>query len=299
MNKLLLSAKWWNQNRPSSLPSQQSEICKIISNFEKVKPTLELTARKRDRIEIGKSLKTLAQTEKALQRDLRAVKKADDKKVVSNLVGIQKELAAARSRLRKSFTIDGGPKGKPPATKGSGRSGVPSAAMADADEKGGVAGTVEKIVNSADKAWGIIKGDKPTTGSKYCNALPKGYAATQMSGWKKSVIDWPFVIPTWPLGLELVNIQFKIVFLHHGTCLETGGFWVNGFSVFAKTIDTDMTVTVDATASVSGSPYNAGSASHPIGAVPLQVSVTLDGWFNSKNYGYELTAYGDGSLSSV
>lgn len=287
MAKATLTAVSWKKSKPKSLKT--SEIDKALPAFEK----LDAGFGKGATGDVDKHAKAAKALKDAIAKDLAAVKKAKDKDGEKLLTDLQKQADAKAGEAEKYFE-----KGTVTIEKVSGKSG--GGAPGGAPGSGGGSAAVEAfngVVNAANTAWDIIKDGKPqtTASSKYCEAVPKDLKFTDLAGWKEHSQTWKYSFKN-KMGVTCYECEFTLSFQHSGTTDKVPGQFLTNFNIFCKKSDVVWGYTVNANASVSGKPFNSGSKTAPIGAIPLQFSFTVETPFWSDTQGFQATAHGNGAL---
>lgn len=293
---VVLDKKFWDKNKPKCL--KKCELDKCIAQYDK---TVKTAADKKW-VGVDSILKDVAKiielTMKAIVKDMAEAKKAKDKKAEQTLKDLQKDVNKKKSEYDKYFVLGAL---ESTTAKNSGSGSVPSAAIADAGggKPGGAGGlaVVKVLINAADKAWGILKDGKPvlTTGSKYCQAVPKEFKFTDLSGWKTFSGSHSGSQKNF-LGMKVIEFDLTLSFQHHGSSLSSGGFFLTNYTIFVKKASVLWGFTCDINATVSGSPFNSGKPAFPVGAIPLTLSIMTGGMLQTKSKGFKYTAHGDGKL---
>jgi hypothetical protein len=99
--------------------------------------------------------------------------------------------------------------------------------------------------------------------------------------------------------VDVIEAEFKYSFKYAGVTEKyKDALFVTNFCVWSPNCSVSWGWGFDANASVQGSPYNAGSKTKIIGAVPILVQMASSG-MNTKSITMELTAHGDGKLTSA
>jgi hypothetical protein len=159
------------------------------------------------------------------------------------------------------------------------------------------------LVNVAKTAWEIIKDNKPSAQaqSAYCQAMPskKKVAWEDLKGWKTLTGEWPYkaytTLDKW-FGLDpSIDLLFHVEFRFGGHTDKTPGLFLDDFRVSCKPNNVDWPWKVNVNASVHGNPYNVGS-SVPIGAIQVEITLSMESWRQSKGEIWRLTASADGKI---
>ena len=296
-----LSKKWWLKNKPSCLSKSEIDTC--IGNYD---ATVNAAAAKKWKIDekLGKSIpKSIETMQKAVQKDSATAKKAKDKKAEQLLKDVLKDVDSKKSEFDKHLQLKNQSESQ---VANGGMSGAPSGAdvasstdgQAAKAASGGGAAVVTAIVNAASAGWKIMQDGKATlsSGSKFCQALPKGKSFTEFSGWKTFSGSHTGHTENF-FGVNVVEYDLTVTFQYLGTSSATGGWFVGNFSIFVKNASVSWGWSADIDASVSGSPFNAAKPEAPIGAIPLVLSISVAG--NSKSMtSTKYTAYGNGKLTN-
>jgi hypothetical protein len=286
-----LTKAWWDKNKPKSL--KKSELDKFVGGYEK--SVVAATAKKwqidgKMYESVNESIQAVM---KALEKDMGEAKKAKDSDGEKLLRDLQKTVESKKVEAGKFAEIK--KKVNLPAASASASGTVPVAA---ASAPGG--GGADTIINAANAAWGIIKDGRPTltSGSKFCQAVPKGLDFTELSGWQTYSGSH---FGSWenPLGIKFVTWDLTVTFQHHGTSKKTGGAFVTNFTIFCKECSVIWGYGLNVQASVSGAAFNAGKPGAPVGAIPLMLSISPSGPVNGETFGTLYTAYGTGALKAA
>ena len=136
-----------------------------------------------------------------------------------------------------------------------------------------------------------------TTPSDWANALPHNI-------WP-GLLDWPVLD-----HLKRRRSSRLGFHIHDGKGDKTGeffyrmewdcngqfsgnGHYINNATMVVENVSVNPLL-ADVTAVMSiGKPFNFGSASNPLAALPVRVEARLDNWFNTGTYTAEITLYGD------
>jgi len=301
----ILEPKWWKDNAPDSIAT--GEVQKALDELAKLKANLK---KEKDPTNYFKGLEKIAKT--AVPKDEQTAKKKNDKEAPKVLAQIKKAAEEERKDVEELLlTGDGDDGGQPggqsgiavPEPKGADTSSSAPGGGEGATPMGGGKEVVDTIVNLAKEGWAIVKDNAPdaTAETTYCQAMPdkKQLAWEDLSGWKKASDKWSFQYKTkfyrtFSFG-PTVDIDFQLDYLYGGHSDVTPGLFLNNYSIWCKTIDVPWGWTVNVDAKTSGKPFNAGSATKPVGAIEVRVSVKYGTKLTSKSKAWAITCAGDGS----
>ena len=154
------------------------------------------------------------------------------------------------------------------------------------------------IANMAATGWSIIKDNAPQASAKgtFCNAIPKALPFNKLSGWKS--FSKSFVLSYHDkLTREFCHVDLVLDFDWGGVIDGEKGSYLTNFNVWPKNVSVGFLWTLNLDASVSGSAFNAGSKTEPIGAIPLLVSWNLKSFADNFSESMKITARGDGKYT--
>ncbi|MCG2726908.1 MAG: hypothetical protein L6420_11780, partial [Elusimicrobia bacterium] len=136
-------------------------------------------------------------------------------------------------------------------------------------------GTIDKIVNLMEKAFGIIEKNKPVVNitTNYANAVPYGTSHwTQLQGWSKpGTRKYAFSMKNL-YGGEVVKVIYQVHWTYGGNLAGKGKF-LTGVTVEPIRITAGWGYTVDLTAAVPDSTVaNVGTSEDPIASMQVQLN---------------------------
>lgn len=134
--------------------------------------------------------------------------------------------------------------------------------------------TIDRIVNLAEKIWGIIEKNQPIAevNVKYANAVPYGIQHwTQLQGWSKpKTVKYSFVAKN-AYGIQVVKVVYQ-VHLTYGGNYQGKGKFLTGVTAEPISVETAWGYKVSLTAEVPDSTIaNVGTHDDPIASMQLQL----------------------------
>jgi hypothetical protein len=301
---------WWKQNAPESIAT--GEIQKALADLTKLKSSM---FKDLDPTAYLKGLEKLLKN--ALPKDERAAKKSKDKDSGRALALIK---SAAEDQL-KNLEKNAGTlvSAKSTGTLPKARAGVavptPSGVGAQAGAKsgggssGGQGVSLDSMVNLGKTAWEIVKEGSPTSAAKsaYCQAMPskKQLPWEEISDWKTFSTEWERCWQTSffkgltpvPSGADSdIRVKLQLEFDWNGQSKKAAGLFLNNCSVWSKYSKSIKDWHLDVDATVQGNPKNIGSASKPVGAIQLRVTIQVRGPKQVVSEQFAITCGGDGSI---
>lgn len=134
--------------------------------------------------------------------------------------------------------------------------------------------TLDRIVNLAEKIWGIIEKNQPIAevNVKYANAVPYGIQHwTQLQGWSKpKTVKYSFVAKN-AYGMQVVKVVYQ-VHLTYGGNYQGKGKFLTGVTAEPISVETAWGYKVSLTAEVPDSTIaNVGTHDDPIASMQLQL----------------------------
>ena len=291
--KFELDSGWWKKNAPESIGN--GAVAKALVDISKAQADLEKSGN------FDGYAKALEKLRVAIGKDEAIAKAKKDKEAIALLADAKKAADAQEDEQKKRLTVkDGGTESGPSAQSGI---SVPplekggEAAVAMEAEGGGGTKVVDSIVNGLDKAWTIIKDNKPDSSAKssFCQAVPGNIPFNELYDWKSGSTSWPWIKENL-VGTNVVEAEFQLDYLWNGRTDSVRGLFLNNYNVWCKSIDVAWGFTVNVDATVSGSPFNSGTRDAPVGAIPLLISAQVKGVFQSKAKTWKITCHGNKKL---
>jgi hypothetical protein len=291
--RVQLDSSWWKKNAPESIAN--GGVAKALVDVSKAQADLEKSAN------FDGYAKALEKVRAAITKDEALAKAKKDKEALSLLADAKKAADGQEDEQKKRMTLkEGGSEGGPSAQGGISVPVLAKEAIAMSDEGGGGGGgtkVVDSIVNALDKAWTIIKDNKPDSSAKtsFCQAVPANIPFNELYDWKSNSQSWSWIKENLA-GMKVVEAEFHLDYLWNGQTDSVRGLFLNNYNVWCKSIDVAWGFTVNVDATVSGNAYNSGSRDAPVGAIPLLISAQVKGVFQSKATTWKVTCHGNKKL---
>lgn len=161
---------------------------------------------------------------------------------------------------------------------------------------------IDKIVNLAEKIFGIIKENKPVVNitTNYANAVPYGTSHwTQLQGWSKpSTRKYAFSMKN-GFGSEVVKVVYQVHWTHSGNFQGKGKF-LTGVTVEPISVNAAWGYTVDLTAEVPDSTVaNVGTSEDPIASMQVQLNWKISTVIKVINEKAIYYVQGDGFMEQI
>jgi hypothetical protein len=165
-----------------------------------------------------------------------------------------------------------------------------------------ILGTIDRIINLADKLWSIIEKGKPVAAEKvsYANAVPSGITHwSQLQGWSRpSVKRYEFSAKNM-LGLKAVSVIYQVHWTHGGNFQGKGKF-LTGVSVEPILISVPLGYGVDLNALVPDMTVaNIGTQDDPVASMQVQLSWTISTPFKVIKEKAVYYVQGDGFIQEI
>ncbi|HEX3744333.1 MAG TPA: hypothetical protein VHW09_10400 [Bryobacteraceae bacterium] len=154
----------------------------------------------------------------------------------------------------------------------------------------------DTIINGLDKAWAIVKDNKPDSSAKtsFCQAIPGKIPFNELYGWKNESMPFSYELKN-KLGITVIDVQLQLDCLWYGQSTKARGLFLNNFNVWCKSCDVEWGWTLNIDATVSGNAFNSGSKDAPVGAIPLIVSVQAKTMLINTTKSWKFTCHGNGA----
>ena len=290
--KFQLDVAWWNKNAPDSL--ENGAVSKALGDVTKAQADLEKSAN------FDGYSKALEKVRAAISKDEGVAKGKKDKDALALLAEAKKVVDSEEGEQKKKLTLkDGGTEAGPGGQGGVAVPALPknsqaATAMSGGDEGGGGTKVVDSIVNALDKAWTIVKDNKPDSSAKssFCQAVPANIPFNELYDWKSASTSWSWIKENLA-GINVVEAEFQLDYLWNGQTDGVRGLFLNNYNVWCKSIDVAWGFTVNVDATVSGNAFNSGTKEAPVGAIPLLISAQVKGVFQSKAKTWKVTCHGN------
>lgn len=137
---------------------------------------------------------------------------------------------------------------------------------------------IEKIINIAQKIWGIIKDNAPVVSinTKYATAVPKGIESwTDLSNWKKPKVYTYGFYASNLYGITVIHVRYKVVYTYGGD-YKGKGKYLTGVTIVPEKTNVAWGYRFDMSAEVPDTTVtNVGSYSNPLAALQLKLGWTI------------------------
>ena len=92
---------------------------------------------------------------------------------------------------------------------------------------------VDTIINGLDKAWTIVKDNKPDSSAKssFCQAVPGNIPFDKLYSWKTETMPFGYVLEN-KLGITVIDIKLQLDCLWFGQAATARGVFLNNFNVW-------------------------------------------------------------------
>ena len=138
--------------------------------------------------------------------------------------------------------------------------------------------TLDRIINIAEKIWGIIEKNQPVVdiNVKYANAVPYGIQHwTQLQGWSKPKTKTYSFVAKNLYGISVVKVVYQLQFRHSGNYQGKGKF-LTGVTIEPVSVETLWGYKVSLVAEVPDSSIaNVGTHEDPIASMQVQLRWTI------------------------
>ncbi|MCX5785494.1 MAG: hypothetical protein NTX59_07380 [Elusimicrobia bacterium] len=163
-----------------------------------------------------------------------------------------------------------GPVINPPMTD-PGTPGTPGVGLGDIN---GVIGTLDNIVNLAQKIWDIIQANAPVVNItvNYANAVPYGTSHwTQLQGWSKPATKkYAFSMKN-GFGSQVVKVTYQVHYVYAGNFQGKGKF-LTGVTIEPLNVEASWGYKVDLVAEVPDSTVaNVGTSADPVASMQVKL----------------------------
>ena len=166
----------------------------------------------------------------------------------------------------------------------------------------GVIGTIDSIVNLADKIWTLIEKNQPVVSvtTHYANAVPYGMTHwSQLQGWSKPAVKkYAFAMKN-GFGSEVVKVAYQVHFTHSGNLAGKGKF-LTGVTIEPVSITTSWGYKVTLVSEVPDSTIaNVGTSADPIASMQVQLRWTVHTAVKDITSKAIYYVQGDGTLQEI
>lgn len=162
-----------------------------------------------------------------------------------------------------------------------------------------IADSTRDLLNGAALVWQVIEAGRPSANveTQSAQALPKGVAWTQLSGWQGPAVQrFEIVFKNW-LGVEAVKMRFRLQFVHSGEYRKKGHY-LTAVALIPEGVTALWGYQVNASVSVPGL-YNLGSDRDPVAGLWLALNWKIETTLASKAFSRGFLVRGDGRVSEV
>ena len=251
-----LDLRWWKKNRPNSL--RQGAVETALEEFDKVVKEVQRSH------QYGLLFKSLGKLKAAIAKDAQVLRKSKDKGGLKFLADFEKLAHSKVQAKQKHLSISGLSH-----TGFKSNSGV----RAEAGTSGG--DELSRIIRTGDASWSLVKSDKAVSGakSKKVHALPKGIAASSLSGWKKEQVRWSCIAES-DAKAPAVQIKLMLEYEWAGRHPDGGGAFLSNCGLWATDVRIAGGYSADLTVEVK-KVWNAGSSAAPVGALSLVIAADV------------------------
>lgn len=256
MARARLDSLWWKKNRPDALKNGALESA--LDEFAKVNRNLERSG------DVGAYFKAISKLKSAIAKDSKILRKAKDSAGLRLLSDLEKQAHSESQAKQKQLTIKSG-------LVMSGLSGTSGGKVRESNSDT----DLSQLVNQQDRGWTIIKSNQSVSNakSKSCQAVPKSVSARELVDWNTEQFSWSGAVRSQGNATPLA-IQLKLQYDWGGHPSESGGAFLNNCRLWVTELRVPWGYTIDGQVQV-GKPYNAGSRTAPVGAIPLKLTIDV------------------------
>lgn len=256
--RVKLDPQWWKKNCPEGLGN--SAVQQALSDFAKVSRGIERSN------DFSQFFKSVGKLKSAIAKDAQALRKAKNKEGVKLLEELE-QLAHSKAQVKQrqlTLTSD---------IKASGLSNVAGGRVSEVSTASGSGLT--DFVNGGDRKWKLVSGNKPFSGakSKSCQAIPKSLSTRDLSGWQSEGFNWSCEARN-KSNTASVSLRLRLQYRCGGHLSDGGGAFLDGCQLWVTDLRVLSGYSVEASCE-AGKPYNSGSKTAPVGALPLTVSFQI------------------------